>query len=348
MNAVGVTDIDLEHTKPHLAQWLADGMHGDMDYMPRHGLLRAEPATLVPGTVRVISVRVPYLPENTAEQWRDHAWQRLEHTQTPYISVYARGRDYHKVIRKQLQRLADAIEKQVGSFGYRVFCDSAPVLEVALAQKAGIGWRGKHTLLLDREGGSMFFLGEILTDLPLTPTEPVSEHCGSCTACIDVCPTKAIVKPYWLDARRCISYLTIEHKGAIPEEFRRAMGVRIYGCDDCQLICPWNKFATTSRLPDFDERAVWQDADWVELLGWTEAEFLQKTEGSAIRRIGHERWQRNVAVAIGNVLSGMRADGLDCEALATALLAALHTARAQATAMVAEHIDWAVNQAQPM
>ncbi len=338
LNAVGVSDVDLSHAKPRLARWLAEGMHGQMDYMSRHGSLRAEPDTLVPGTVRVITVRMNYLPAALPEDWREQAWAQIETHQQPYLSVYARGRDYHKVMRKKLQRLSDEIQTLAGPMGYRVFCDSAPVMEVELASKAGIGWRGKHTLLIHRDAGSMFFLGEILTDLPLEPTPVTTEHCGQCTQCIDICPTRAIVQPYWLDARRCISYLTIEHAGPIPEEFRRAIGTRIYGCDDCQLICPWNKFAQTSELPDFDSRSEWQHPDFVTLFEWTEEDFLKHTEGTAIRRIGHERWQRNLAVAMGNAIN----DPSIPSSHRTAIEQSLQRAFEHPSTLVRDHVRWAL------
>lgn len=273
-----------------------------MDYMARHGMKRARPAELVPGTVSVITARMDYLPRNTPEGWTEQELARLQRPGEAIVSVYARGRDYHKVLRSRLQQLADRIGHAVGPLGHRVFTDSAPVLEAELARRSGQGWRGKHTLILSREGGSMAFLGEIYIDLALPPTEAVSEHCGSCSACITACPTQAIVAPYRLDARRCISYLTIEHEGPIPEDLRPLIGNRIYGCDDCQLVCPWNKFAQRSPLPDFDPREGLTGATLVELFGWSEEDFLRRTEGSPIRRIGHVRWLRNIAVALGNAL----------------------------------------------
>ena len=332
---IGVAGIDLASAEPHLAEWLSNGFHGEMDYMAAHGARRARPAELVPGTASVITARLDYLPRGTEPGWQQIEWQRLEEPERGAISVYARGRDYHKVLRARLQQLADRIAAAIGPFGHRVFTDSAPVLEVELASRSGIGWRGKHTLALDRAGGSMFFLGEIYVDLALEETEPVAEHCGSCRACIDVCPTQAIVAPYRLDARRCISYLTIESKGAIPIEFRAAMGNRIYGCDDCQLVCPWNKFASASPLADFDVRPVLDHPELLALWAWSEAEFLRHTEGSAIRRIGHERWQRNLAVALGNAL---RASG------DAAIAEALENRREAASPMLREHIDWALAQ----
>jgi len=332
---IGVAGIDLGSAEPRLAQWLANGFHGEMDYMAAHGTKRARPAELVPGTASVITARLDYLPRGTEPGWQQIEWQRLEEPRSAAISVYARGRDYHKVLRARLQQLADRIAAAIGPFGHRVFTDSAPVLEVELASRSGIGWRGKHTLALDRAGGSMFFLGEIYVDLALEQTEPVAEHCGSCRACIDVCPTQAIVAPYELDARRCISYLTIESKGAIPLEFRAAMGNRIYGCDDCQLICPWNKFASASPLADFDVRPALDHPELLALWAWNELEFLRHTEGSAIRRIGYERWRRNLAVALGNAL---RASG------DASVAHALASRRDAASPMLREHIDWALAQ----
>ncbi|NUT14325.1 MAG: tRNA epoxyqueuosine(34) reductase QueG [Cupriavidus sp.] len=350
--SVRIADVDLAHAEPGLLAWLAQGYHGDMDYMANHGLRRARPAELVPGTVRAIVARMPYVPvagaHAQAADWRRHELARLDDPATAVVSLYARGRDYHKVLRSRLQQLASRIEAEIGKFGYRVFTDSAPVMEVALASQGGLGWRGKHTLLLDRDGGSMFFLGEILVDIPLPADPPESGHCGSCHRCLDICPTRAIVAPYRLDARRCISYLTIEHKGAIPVEFRAPMGNRVYGCDDCQLACPWNKFAHVATVPDFDVRNGLDAPDMVELFAWTEAEFNQRLEGSPIRRIGHERWLRNLAVGLGNSLrtavSGTRAED---SALATRIRAALLARRETTTPMVQEHIDWALAQGDP-
>jgi len=316
-------------------QWLEKGFHGEMAYMAAHGLRRARPAELVPGTVSVITARMDYLPRGTPEGWQRIEFARLERPQEAIVSMYARGRDYHKVLRSRLQRLAEAIAAEIGPFGHRAFTDSAPVLEAELASRSGQGWRGKHTLVLDREAGSMFFLGEIYVDLALPPSEPVSPHCGSCSACIDICPTQAIVAPHRLDARRCISYLTIEHAGPIPEELRPLMANRIYGCDDCQLACPWNKFAGKSTLPDFDPREGLTGSTLAELFAWSEEEFLARTEGSPIRRIGHERWLRNIAVALGNALR---------QGDATAR-AALETRRQHASALVREHVEWALQQA---
>ena len=306
-----------------------------MQYMAAHGLRRARPAELVPGTVRVISVTMPYLPQGTAPGWRDDERARAQQPGEAVISVYARGRDYHKVVRARLQRLADRLAAEIGPFGHRVFCDSAPVLEVELAGRAGLGWRGKHTLLLDRSAGSMFFLGELFVDLALPVDEPAEPHCGRCSACIDACPTAAIVAPYRLDARRCISYLTIEHDGPIPVELRAAMGNRIYGCDDCQLVCPWNKYARISTLADFEVRPGMGGATLLQLWAWDEASFLRRTEGSPIRRIGHARWRRNLAVAMGNAWR---------ETGDAALAEALRAARDGAGELLAEHIDWALAQ----
>lgn len=330
--------IDLASAEPGLQAWLAAGFHGRMDYMAAHGLKRARPAELVPGTVSVITARMDYLPRDTPEGWQAIAFQRLARPQAAVVSAYARGRDYHKVLRHRLQQLADRLQQAVGPFGHRAFTDSAPVLEVELAQRSGIGWRGKHTLTLHRDGGSMFFLGEIYVDLALPATEATSAHCGHCSACIDVCPTQAIVAPYRLDARRCISYLTIELDGPIPEEFRAAIGNRIYGCDDCQLVCPWNKYAGRSTLPDFDAREAFVQPTLLALWAWDEATFLRRTEGSAIRRIGFQRWRRNLAVGLGNAWR---------ETGDTALRDALGAARHEATPLVREHIDWALAERLP-
>jgi epoxyqueuosine reductase len=297
---IGVADVDLGDAEPGLLEWLAQGCHGRMAYMARHGLKRARPAQLVPGTLRVITARLDYLPRGTAPNWRETEWQRIGDASQAVVSVYARGRDYHKVLRSRLASLAEQLGAAVGPFGHRVFTDSAPVLEVELATRSGVGWRGKHTLALERDAGSMFFLGEIFVDLDLPLTAPVAAHCGSCSACIDVCPTRAIVAPYRLDARRCISYLTIEHDGPIPLELRAPMGNRVFGCDDCQLVCPWNKYAQRCALPDFDVRQPFAEVSLLALWAWSEPEFLLRTQGSAIRRIGYERWQRNLAVGLGN------------------------------------------------
>ena len=304
-----------------------------MAYMQTHGLKRARPAQLIPGTVSVITARMDYLPQATQQSWQAIEFERLHRPAEGVVSIYARGRDYHKVLRSRLQKLCDRIALQVGDFGHRVFTDSAPVLEAELATRSGQGWRGKHTLVLNREAGSMFFLGDIYQDIALPPSAPVPQHCGNCTACIDVCPTGAIVSPYRLDARRCISYLTIEHSGAIPEELRPLIGNRIYGCDDCQLICPWNKFARRSALPDFDERKGMSGAQLAQLMGWSADDFLHYTRGSAIARIGHERWLRNVAVAMGNALR--QADD-------AGLRAALQARLDHPSELVREHVAWAL------
>ena len=332
---IGIADVDLSQAEPGLLAWLDAGFHGSMAYMARHGLQRARPAALRPGTVRVISARMDYLPRAAPEHWADEEAAALADPQRAVVSVYARGRDYHKVLRQRLQQLADRLADAIGPLGHRVFCDSAPVLEVELATRAGLGWRGKHTLVLARDAGSMFFLGEIFIDLDLPLDTPVAAHCGQCSACIDVCPTQAIVAPYRLDARRCISYLTIEHAGAIDPALRPLIGNRIYGCDDCQRVCPWNKYARRSVLPDFDVRAPLGDATLLQLWGWSEAEFLRHTEGSAIRRIGWQRWRRNLAVGLGNA---WRDSGDE------AIAQALRRARAGADALVQEHIDWALAQ----
>lgn len=324
---VGVTDTDLSEHEGHLMEWLEAGMQGEMDYMQRHGTVRARPEELIAGTSRIISVRMNYFPPQAKS-----ADDVLEDSSLAYISRYALGRDYHKVMRKRLQKLADKIQSEVGEFGYRAFVDSAPVLEKALAHKAGLGWVGKHTNLLSEEAGSWFFLGELFTDLPLPIDEKATNHCGSCQACIDICPTQAIIAPYKLDARKCISYLTIEHKSAIPEEYRKAMGNRIYGCDDCQLVCPWNKFSQTSPLADFVKRHDLDKSDLVALFMWSEEDFLYYTEGSAIRRIGHQQWLRNVAVALGN------SKGSEEE------IQALQSRLAGASELLAEHIQWALKQ----
>jgi epoxyqueuosine reductase len=330
-----ITDTHLGSATERLHEWLEQGRHGQMEYMSRHANVRSDPGMLVPGAVRVICVTMNYL--SPAIDF-DHEWDRLRDPTQAVVSMYARGRDYHKVMRNRLQEFAQLIEKKIGSFGYRVFTDSAPLMEVELARKAGLGWRGKHTLLLNRESGSTFFLGEILVDVPLPIDQEEESHCGTCQACIDVCPTQAITAPYQLDARRCISYLTIENLDAIPVEFRRAIGNRVYGCDDCQLICPWNKFAQRSVLPDFAERHGLGRASLLQLWSWTEDEFEKRHEGSAIRRIGYSRWRRNLAVAMGNVLADSAAPQADKDLLR----AALHDALPTADTLVAEHIEWAL------
>lgn len=331
---IAVADVDLSSAEPGLQAWLDAGHHGRMHYMAAHGLKRARPAELVPGTLRVVTARMDYLPADTQPGWQAIEWAGLDTPAQAQISLYARGRDYHKVLRQRLQKLADLLQAEVGPRGYRVFTDSAPVLEVELAARSGLGWRGKHTLNIHREAGSMFFLGELFIDLPLPLTEAVSAHCGECRACIDVCPTAAITAPYRIDARRCISYLTIEHDGPIPIELRPLLGNRVYGCDDCQLACPWNKFAQPAVLADFDVRPGMAGAPIAGLLAWDETEFLRRTEGSAIRRIGFERWRRNLAVAAGNALR--RRDD-------PALRAALQRAGQGAGALVSEHVAWALS-----
>jgi len=324
--AVGIADVDLSVAEGRLAKWLAMGWHGEMDYMARHGELRSRPADLVPGTVRVISCRMDYLADvpGTVEE-------ELQAPSQAYIARYARGRDYHKVMRGRLQKLCGRIEAEVGPFGHRAFADSAPVMEVELAVRAGIGWRGKHTLLLDREG-SWFFLGEIYCDLNLEIGSPAEDHCGSCQKCIDVCPTQAITAPYQLDARRCISYLTIELKGSIPEELRPLIGNRVYGCDDCQLVCPWNGFAQTSKEMDFQVRNGLDRATLAELFSWTEAEFDERMRGSPIRRIGYERWLRNLAVGLGNAPKSPE------------VILSLQQRANHPSLLVREHVHWALQR----
>jgi epoxyqueuosine reductase len=342
---IGVAGVDLSSAEPGLSAWLAAGFHGSMDYMARHGLVRARPAELVPGTVSVITARMDYLPRNTPDGWQNVAWADLQRPQVGVVSTYARGRDYHKVLRQRLQKLVDRLAEAVGPVGHRVFTDSAPVLEVELASRSGLGWRGKHTLLLNRDAGSLFFLGEIFIDMALPATPVVSSHCGQCTACLDACPTQAIVAPYQVDARRCISYLTIEHDGPIPLALRPLLGNRIYGCDDCQLACPWNKFAQHSSLPDFDAREGLHGEDLARLLSWDESTFLRRTEGSPIRRIGHWRWLRNLAVAAGNALrKGHVTDesvGLS-PVNAHSLAGALAVWADHPHPMVREHVAWAL------
>ncbi len=330
-----IADVDLRDAEPGLQAWLAAQHHGEMAYMAAHGLKRARPAELVPGTLRVIVARMDYLPIESAANWRASESARLADPAAAVISIYARGRDYHKVLRARLQQLADRIAAEIGPFGHRVFSDSAPVMEVELASKAGLGWRGKHTLLLHREAGSLFFLGELFTDLALPVDAPTSAHCGQCSACIDVCPTQAILGPYRLDARRCISYLTIELKGSIPLALRPLIGNRVYGCDDCQTACPWNKYAQHALLPDFDVRHGLDQAQLVTLFDWSEDDFNRFMQGSAIRRIGHERWLRNLAVGLGNALRAS-----DTEPVRAALL----RRRDDPSALVREHVEWALLQ----
>ncbi|WP_179401515.1 tRNA epoxyqueuosine(34) reductase QueG [Burkholderia guangdongensis] len=383
--AIGISDTDLSDAEAGLAAWLEAGCHGEMDYMAKHGMKRARPAELVAGTRRVISARLAYLPRDTLavdalpdvradartdvataaaqtaaavpadpapRDWRARELARLDDPQAAVVSIYARGRDYHKVLRNRLQTLAERIEREIGGFGYRVFTDSAPVLEVELAQKAGIGWRGKHTLVLQRDAGSLFFLGEIYVDIPLptdahtspdTAPQTPGAHCGSCTRCIAACPTGAIVAPYRVDARRCISYLTIELKGSIPEDLRPLIGNRVYGCDDCQLVCPWNKFAQAAPVADFDVRHGLDRATLVELFGWSAAEFDERMQGSAIRRIGYACWLRNLAVGLGNALRAPR-ERLS-PAARDAIVAALRARAADASPLVREHVEWALRAA---
>ncbi|MCF6217737.1 MAG: tRNA epoxyqueuosine(34) reductase QueG [Gammaproteobacteria bacterium] len=328
---LGVADCQLDDAEQHLNRWLEKGYHGEMDYMARHGNKRSRPAELEPGTLRIISVRMDYLPPDGVI-----AGKLLQQPDSGYISRYALGRDYHKVVRKRLQQLADYIQQQVGAFGYRAFVDSAPVLEKALAEKAGLGWIGKHSNLINRQAGSWFFLGELYTDLPL-PIDIESRaenHCGRCTACIDLCPTQAIVAPYQVDGRRCISYLTIELHGVIPIEFRKAIGNRIYGCDDCQLACPWNRFARYSREQDFLPRHGLAEPELIELFLWSEATFLDNMAGSPIRRIGHTRWIRNIAVALGNAPSSEQ------------IISALLERADDKSELIREHVAWALAQHQ--
>jgi epoxyqueuosine reductase len=320
----GISDIDLDEDAGHLRDWLAQGLYGTMDWMARHGDLRARPQDLTPGTVRVVSVGLDYGQDD------DAAWATLADGSRAYVARYALGRDYHKLMRRRLQQLADRIAAETGPFGYRVFVDSAPVLERALARNAGLGWIGKHTCLIDKDGGSWFFLGEIYVDIPLPVDVPATAHCGTCTRCIDICPTRAITAPQRLDARRCISYLTIEHDGPIPLELRAPIGNRIFGCDDCQLVCPWNKFARRTDEPDFRARNDLDRASLAELFAWSEDEFLQRTEGSAIRRSGHARWLRNIAVALGNAPTSPE------------VVAALQSRRNIEDAVVREHVEWAL------
>jgi epoxyqueuosine reductase len=324
---IGIAGVAIAADEERLMRWLEQGRHGAMHYMHRHGRKRARPQELVPGTLRVISARMDYLPP----QARD-ADEVLRDPELAYVSRYALGRDYHKVLRRRLARLAERIQAHSASAAHRVFVDSGPVLEKALARDAGLGWIGKHTNLINRSAGSWFFLGEILTDLPLPVATPAENHCGTCRACIDVCPTGAIIGPYELDARRCISYLTIELRDAIPEQLRKAVGNRIYGCDDCQLVCPWNKFAHPTGENDFAPRHGLDDAKLVELFGWSEPEFLARTEGSAIRRIGYECWLRNIAVALGNAPT------------TTEIVQALSARRGDPSALVREHVQWALKQ----
>ncbi|EMH3445984.1 tRNA epoxyqueuosine(34) reductase QueG [Vibrio harveyi] len=322
---VGICDVDLSEHEAALQKWLDQGYHGSMDWMARHGMMRARPNELLPGTVRVISIRMDYLPPEAKFA------SNLANKNHAYISRYALGRDYHKLVRKQLNKLGKLIEQEVGQFGYRPFVDSAPILERPLAQKAGLGWTGKHSLILDKDCGSWFFLGELLIDLPLPVDEPSVDQCDKCKACITSCPTQAIVDEKVVDARRCISYLTIEFDGVIPEEFRKPMGNRIYGCDDCQLVCPWNRYAEITEQEDFHRRESFEDPDLVTMFNWDEATFLKQMEGSAIRRIGHLQWLRNISVALGNAEYSQRTiDALE--------------ARRGESELLDEHIEWALAQ----
>lgn len=327
---VGITDIKLTEDEQHFLNWLNDGMHGEMQYMQRHGIKRSRPSDLLPGTIRVISVRMDYFPPDAT-----HPKTVLGDSSLAYISRYAMGRDYHKLIRSRLQQLADNIKVAVGRFNYRAFVDSAPVLEKALSRNAGLGWIGKHTNLIHPKAGSWFFLGELYTDIPLPVDAPfVKNHCGSCQACIDICPTNAIIGPYQLDARRCISYLTIELRGTIPEEFRTMIGNRVFGCDDCQLVCPWNRFAKNTAENDFRTRNGFDSPTLIELFNWSEQEFDERTNGSAIRRIGYDCWLRNLAIGLGNAKTS------------TEIVEALSSRKSGASDMVKEHIDWAIAQHQ--
>jgi len=327
----GISDTDLSQAEEKLLNWLEQGYHGDMDWMQRHGHKRSRPADLVPGTISILSVRMDYWPEHSRG-----AWQTIEDSNKAYISRYALGRDYHKLMRQRLQKLADKIKTRVGEFGFRVFVDSAPVLEKPLAEKAGLGWTGKHTNLINKDGGSWFFLGEIYTDLPLpTQVHTSTNHCGTCQSCIEICPTQAIIAPYELDARLCISYLTIEHKGAIPIELRSKIGNRIYGCDDCQLVCPWNRFSQASNEIDFAVRHQLDNISLLALFNWTAQEFEQRLQGSAIRRIGYEKWMRNIAVALGNAETSAQ------------IVSALQKHRNHESELIREHVVWALAQHTP-
>ncbi len=326
---VGITDVELNPQHEHYAQWIGRNYHGEMGYMARNVNKRLHPPELVPDTLSVICVRLDYLVEE-----QRNPFDLLDHDHLAYVSRYALGRDYHKLMRKRLQKFADRIKQLHGSMGYRVFTDSAPVLEKALAAKAGIGWQGKHSNILHREHGSWFFLGEIFTDMELDIDAPIANHCGRCTSCIDICPTAAIVEPYWVDARRCISYLTIEHRSEIPLEFRKAIGNRIYGCDDCQLVCPWNRFAKYTSDADFQPRHGLDNISLIECYGWSEAEFMRKMEGSAIRRIGYQCWLRNIVIALGNASHDPH------------IVEVLTQDYAQHSGFIQHHVDWAIQQQQ--
>lgn len=333
----GIADTNLQQHENWLMEWLDQGCHGSMEWMQRHGTKRSRPAELVTGTLRVISVRMDYLPPAAS-----NVLELLQQADIGVISRYALGRDYHKLMRKRLQKLATRIESAIGEHSYRVFVDSAPVLEKALAQKAGLGWIGKHSNVLNQQAGSWFFLGEIYTSLPLPVDTEAIDHCGDCVRCIDICPTQAIVAPYKVDARRCISYLTIENKGPIPLEFRQAIGNRIYGCDDCQAICPWNRFAQISQELDFEVRGQLDAPKLTDLLSWNEDKFLAQMTGSAIRRIGFSSWQRNLIVAAGNALSAEKLESTETAALKQLLL----QIKSNCSSMIAEHINWALSQSE--
>ena len=322
-----ISDVDLSEAEQRLGEWLHKSFHGEMNYMSRHGVKRTRPGELVAGTIRVITVRMDYLPQSMED-----AQSSLSNPALGYIARYALGRDYHKVMRRKLQKLAERISAEAGAFGYRALCDSAPVMEKALAQKSGHGWLGKHTNLLNRESGSWFFLGELYTDLPLPVDAPTGAHCGTCTACIDVCPTDAIVAPYQLDARKCISYLTIELHGAIPMPFRKAIGNRVFGCDDCQLVCPWNRYARINPKGDFAARHQLDATTLTDLFAWNERDFERYTEGSAIRRIGHTRWLRNIAVGLGNAPTD------------EGVVAALRSRLSHPSELVREHVGWGLGE----
>ncbi len=324
---IGISDTDLTQAENHLSQWLQQDMHGELYYMEKHGLKRTRAELLVPETMRIISARMDYFPKGAKTIERT-----LEDPTLAFVSRYATGQDYHKLIRRRLQRLADKIHAEIGEFGYRAFADSAPVMEKPIAQKAGLGWIGKHSNLLNRKAGSWFFLGELYTNLPLPPDEPETDHCGSCSACLDVCPTQAIVAPYVVDARKCISYLTIELKGSIPIEFRKAIGNRIFGCDDCQLVCPWNRFASASEEAAFRVRHNLDSIQLSQLFLWTKSEFLEKTRGSAIRRLGYERWLRNIAIALGNTPPN------------EVTVNTLKARQNDESELVREHVEWALAQ----
>jgi epoxyqueuosine reductase len=338
LECLGVSDTDLKACEPYLQKWLNDGMHGEMHYMKRHGIKRLNANTVFPGTIRIVSVRIPYVTENSlntpdAITFTKKTLKKIDSRNVPYVSLYARGRDYHKVIRQKLKQFANEMNAQVSGYGFRVAVDSAPTAEVEIARKAGLGWRGKHTLLIHPSQGSLFFLGEVFTNMPLLVSTAFKNNlCGTCNSCIEICPTRAIVKPYQVDARLCISYLTIEHDSAIPIKLRPLIGTRIYGCDDCQLACPWNKFAQPTQFADFTPRIEFDKPDWLTMMRWSEHDFLKLTEGSAIRRIGYKRFRRNLAVAAGNSVG------------ANGILEGLGEMLKSADEFLAEHINWAINQ----